>query len=123
MARMTDAELRALVTIPLDNALEELSQEVKRARAAELALTARLTELEAAAAGMTGTPDYEGLYWCEAMHSIGSAPWRGHLEWRSGQWWQHEFDGRRIALSSGARVAFQRLFTEDYTPTEKPHDT
>lgn len=58
--------------------------EARRARASEAALLARVAELEAEVAGMTGTPMHEGRYWCEVRKG---KMWYQILEWRNGDGW------------------------------------
>lgn len=98
--RMSDAALNSLsyavrgaVRVPLLSSYRELRAELDRARASELAaLLARVAELEAAAAGETGTPKAEGEYRIEFMAKQWPGAQDNPLELRYGfaQWWGKE---------------------------------
>lgn len=119
--RMSDAALNSLsyavrgaVRVPLLSSYRELRAELDRARASESALLARVAELEAAAAGETGTPKAEGRYWCETSGSPEI------LRWWLKCWWRNDSEALPRKEQTGYVLRFHRLRGETYTSVEKP---
>lgn len=104
--RMSDAEYgrRCFVASISDND-RALVAECDRARAAEQALAARVAELAAELRayreGLTGTPECDGVYWCEVQPKVHN--WN---RWESGAWRWH---------AGAAPIRFYRMPGETYT--------
>ncbi len=90
-----------------NNALTALTNQL-------LALQTRVAELEAQAAGMTGTPTHEGRYWCQ----FGLISYHSPMEWAipydgiSHHWCCNQFGVYRRAIATVTR--YWRLPGETY---------
>lgn len=109
---MTDAEFKALVEIPFDNAVIAVFEEVRRSRAEAALLRAELAELRALAAGRSGAPDYDGIYCC--VISDGDDSFRCEGLYRDGGW---DFNTMR-RISTDALLVWHRIPGETYTKSK-----